>query len=163
MKKWVIPAACAAITAIVVGVVVLVPTEEDKVKKTVERFAKAVEPHPQANPAFELGRINDTFKDVLADHVEISVPEIPQVPSDRKQLAALAMQGGARYGEVDIGISDVTVKLDEGKTTAQVDCTAELREKGGRARKDKRRVHFFLRNDDHWRIATIHVAGVDAE
>ena len=27
----------------------------------------------------------------------------------------------------------------------------------------KRRVHFFLRNDDHWRIATIHVAGVDAE
>jgi hypothetical protein len=158
MKKWLIPAVLAVVTAVVVAVVVLMPSEEQKVKKTIERLALTVAPRPQANPAFELARINDAYKDILADRVEISIPEVPSgIPGSRRALAELTMTMGARYGEADVDVSDVTVKLDDSKTTAQVDCTAELRERGG-SRREKRRVHFALRNDDHWRITSINVA-----
>jgi hypothetical protein len=157
-KKWLIPAICALVAVVVVAIVVFTPTEEDRVKQAVTRFAKVVEPRPNENPAFALGRINDTFKEVLDDRVEIAVPELPEIPADRKSLAQLAMQGGARYGEVSIEVSDVRVKIDEGKTRAQVDCVAELREKGGQGRRDRRRVSFGLRNGDRWRITSIHVA-----
>jgi hypothetical protein len=158
LRRFLVPLIAALVTLSVVLVIVLAPSEEDRIRQVLTRITLAVAPRAQPNPIGDYARISDTFKETLAERVEITVPELPTLPSSRAELAQGAMQGGARLGPSDMRLTNIEVKLDESKTSAKVDAVVLIRPKTQGRSPAKRRVHFSLRKDDTWRVYSINVA-----
>ena len=158
MKKWLVTAAILLVTIGVVVYVVVAPSEEQKIRKVVQRLARTVEPHPSANPILEFARIKSEFDELLTERVEVAIPELCDIPSARKDLAQAAVQAGSRFGVADIELIDIVIKVDDAKLRADVDTTASFRRSTSALSREERRVHFSLRNDDRWRVSSINVS-----
>jgi hypothetical protein len=159
MKKWAIVAACAAVAAVALWLTVFRPSEEDRIRKVLDRFAKAVAVKRDDNVLARAGRINSELKETVADDVHVDVPDLNIRVSSRHTLAENATKASLVFSSAECELTSMTIKVDEAATTAKVDALALVTgERGGERKVDKRPVHFLLRNDGTWKITTIDVA-----
>jgi hypothetical protein len=158
-KSWIIGAiALVLVLGGGIGWTVLRPSDEAKIRKVLDRLVHAVEPRPNANPIFEMGRVKGEFGELLTERVEVSIPDIGGVPSSRNELAQAAVAAGSRFGVGDLELSVSEIKLDDAHTRADVDSIVRMKRQGSAFSREERRVHFSLRNDDGWRVTSINVS-----
>ena len=161
MKKWAIVAGCAAVGVIVLWFTFFRPSEEDRVRKVLDRFAKAVAVKPDDNILSRTGRLRSELKDTVTDDVHVDVADLAIRVASRASLVEEATKAGLVFQAADCSLTGMTIRIDENATSAKVDALAVVTgERGGERRVDKRLVHFLLRNDGDWRITTIDVAPV---
>jgi hypothetical protein len=159
MKKWAIVAACAAAAAIALWLTLFRPSEEERVRQVLNRFAKAVAVKADDNILARAGRVKSELKETVADDVYVDVSDFSIRVSNRAALAEKAIQAGAVFTSADCELTGMTIKVDDSATSAKVDALALVTgERGGERKIDKRPVHFLLRKDGAWRITTIDVA-----
>jgi len=161
MKKWAIVAGCAAVGAIVLWFTFFRPSEDDRVRKVLDRFAKAVTVKPGDTLLSRTGRLRSELKDTVTDDVHVDVADLAIRVTSRASLVEEATKAGLVFQSADCSLTGMTIRIDENATSAKVDAVAVVTgERGGERRVDKRLVHFLLRNDGDWRITTIDVAPV---
>lgn len=159
MKKWAIVAACAAVAAVALWFTAFRPSEEDRIRKVLDRFAKAVAVKQNDNILSRAGRVKSEMKETVSDDVFVVVPDLNIRVTSRAALAEDATKAGMVFQSADVDLTSMTIKVDESSTSAKVDCLAVVNgSRGGERRVDKRPVHFLLRKDGDWRITTIDVA-----
>jgi len=158
-KKHVVPAICALVAVGGVAYIVTRPSDEAQIKKTIARLTDAVAPHPnEQNIIGTVARISGVFKETLTERVEISLPEVRDLPSARADLAKAAAQVSVHYPTATLSVDCAKIAVAEDKITARGDCEVTLRDDRDGPREDKRRVNFGLRKDDGWRVTSINVA-----
>jgi hypothetical protein len=159
MKKWAIVAACSAVAAVALWLTVFRPSEEDRIRQVLDRFAKAVAVKPDDNIIMRAGRLKSELKETVADDVYVDVADLNIRVSNRQSLAENATKAGVAFTSADCELTGMTIKVDDSATTAKVDALALVTgERGGDRKIDKRPVHFLLRKDGTWKITTIDVA-----
>lgn len=159
MKKWAVVAGCVAIAAVALWLTVFRPSEEDRVRKVLARFTKAVAVKPDDNVLARAGRLRSELKETVSDDVFVIVPDLGIRVTTRAALVENATKAGLVYQSADCDLTGMTIVIDEGATTAKVDALAVVTgSRGGERRVDKRSVHFLLSKDGDWRITTIDVA-----
>jgi hypothetical protein len=164
MKKWAIVAGCAAAAAIALWLTVFRPSEDDRIRKVLDRFANAVRVKPDDNILSRTGRLRSELKETVADDVYVDVSDLNIRVTNRGALVENAVKAGLVFQSADCSITGMTIKVDENATTAKVDALAVVTgERGGERKVDKRPVHFLLRKDGDWRITTIDVATARTE
>jgi hypothetical protein len=158
MKKWAIVAGCAAVAAVALWLTVYRPSEEDRIRKVLDRFAKAVAVKENDNIIARAGRVNSELKETVADDVYVDVDDFNVRVTNRKDLAENATKAGLMFTSADCELTSMTIKVDDSATTAKVDALALVTgSRNGERKVDKRPVHFLLRNDGSWKITTIDV------
>jgi hypothetical protein len=159
MKRWAIVAACAGIAAVALWLTVFRPSEEDRIRQVLQRFAKAVAVKQDDNIIARMGRIKSELKETVADDVYVDVVDLNIRVANRQSLAENAAKAGLVFTSADCELTGMTIKVDDAATTAKVDALALVTgERGGERKVDKRPVHFLLRKDGTWKITTIDVA-----
>ncbi|HSO32661.1 MAG TPA: nuclear transport factor 2 family protein [Labilithrix sp.] len=160
MKKWAIVAGCAVAAAIAIWFTLFRPSEEDRVRKVLDRFAKAVAVKADDNILARTGRLRSELKETVTDDVYVDVSDLNIRVTSRGALVEDATKAGLVFQSADCSLTGMTIKIDDTATTAKVDALAVVTgERGGERRVDKRPVHFLLRkNDGEWRITTVDVA-----
>jgi hypothetical protein len=147
MKKWAIVAGCAVAAAIAIWFTLFRPSEEDRVRKVLDRFAKAVAVKADDNILARTGRLRSELKETVTDDVYVDVSDLNIRVTSRGALVEDATKAGLVFQSADCSLTGMTIKIDD---------TAE---RGGERRVEKRPVHFLLRkNDGEWRITTVDVA-----
>jgi hypothetical protein len=138
------------------------PSEEERVKQTLARFAKVVALKENDNVLVRLGRLRAGCKELLDDMVRVDVEGLALHVGGREAFVESATKAGLVWTSADAEIAAAEVKIDEAVTTAKVDATVVVTGvRGGERRIDRRRVHFLLRKDGAWKISTIDVADAD--
>ena len=161
-KKLGIVAACALVAVVTLYFTVFRPSEEDRVRWTVERFVKSVAVKQDENPLARMGRLKGAAKETTTDDIFVSVPDYNVRISDRIALVDNAGKIGLLYQTAECDLTGITVKIDEAATTAKVDATAIVTGSvSGEKRVDKRGIHFLLRKDGDWKITSIDVASAN--
>ena len=159
MKKWAIVAACAAVAAVALWLTVFRPSEEDRIRKVLDRFTKAVAVKQDDNILSRAGRVKSELKETVADDVYVDVADFNVRVTNRKDLAENATKAGLMFTSADCELTSMTIKVDDSATTAKVDALALVTgSRNGERQVDKRPVHFLLRKDGSWKITTIDVA-----
>ena len=161
MKKWAIIAGCAAAAAVALWLTVFRPSEEDRIRKVLDRFAKAVTVKPDDNILARAGRLKSELKETVADDVYVDVSDLNIRVTNRAALVESGTKAGLVFQSAECSLTGMNIKVDESATTAKVDALAVVTgERGGTRNVDRRPVHFLLRKDGDWRITTIDVGTV---
>ncbi len=164
MKKWGIVAGCAVAAAVVLWFTFFRPAEEDRVRKVLDRFAKAVAVKSDDNILSRAGRLRSELKETVTDDVHADVSDVNIRVTSRAALVEDATKAGLVFQSADCSLTGMTIKIDADATSAKVDALAVVTGmRGGERRVEKRPVHFLLRKDGDWRITTIDVAPARAE
>jgi hypothetical protein len=165
MKRWVIVAGCAIVAVITLSLTLFRPAEDERVRRVLQRFAKAVAIKPDDNVLSRTGRLKSELKETVADDIYVDVPDLGIRTSSRAALVDGAVKASLVYSAADCDLTSATIKVDDAATTAKVDALAIVTgTRGGDKRIDKRPVHFLLRKDDgSWKITTIDVAAARQE
>ena len=159
MKKWAVAGACAAVAVVVLVVTLTRPSEEDRVRQVLERFAKAVAVKEDDNILARAGRVKSELKETVADDVYVDVADLNIRVTNRQALAENATKASLAFTSATCELTSMTIKVDDSATTAKVDALALVTgQRGGDRKIDKRPVHFLLRKDGTWKITTIDVA-----
>lgn len=161
MRKWGIVAGCAVLAVVALWLTVFRPSEEDRIRKVLARFTKAVAVKPDDNILARTGRLKAELRETVTDDVFVAVPDFSIRVADRATLVDSAAKAGLVFQSADAELTGMTIKVDDSATTAKVDALAIVTgERGGERKVDKRSVHFLLRRDGDgdWKIATIDVA-----
>lgn len=158
MKKWAIIAGCVAAAAIVLWFTLFRPSEEDRVRKVLDRFAKAVAVKRDDNILSRTARLRSELKATVTDDAYVDVSDLDIRVTSRAALVEDATKAGLLFQSADCSLTGMTIKIDESASSAKVDALAVVTgERGAERRVDKRPVHFLLRKDGDWRITTIDV------
>lgn len=165
MKKWAIAAGCAAAAAITLWLTLFRPSEDERVRQVLTRFAKAVAINKDDNVLSRAARLKSELKETVADDVYVDVPDMSVRTSSRAALVEGATNASLVYSSAHCELIGVTIKVDDAKLTAKADATALVSTMhGAEGNRVKRAVHFLLRKDDgSWRITTIDVASARSE
>jgi hypothetical protein len=164
MRKWVIVVACALVGLVAIYVTIFRGSDEDRIRETLTRFARAVEVKQDDNILSRAGRIKSQLKEIVDDGVRVDVSELGIGVTGRAKFVEDATKAGLVFTSAACEFVGTTIKIDEARTTAQVDTTAVVTGvRGGERRIDRRSVHFLLRNDGGWRITTVDVAPPQAQ
>ena len=159
MKKWAVAGVCAAIAVVVLVITLTRPSEEERIRQVLERFAKAVAVKADDNILARAGRVKSELKETVADDVYVDVADLNIRVTSRQALADSATKASLVFNSADCEVTGMTIKVDDSQTTAKVDALALVTGmRGGERRIDKRPVHFLLRKDGTWKITTIDVA-----
>lgn len=159
MKKWAIVAGCIAAAAMALWLTLFRPSEEDRIRKVLDRFAKAVQVKQDDNILARAGRVKSELKETVADDVYVDVADLNIRVSNRAALVENATKASLVFQSAECDLTGMTIKVDENATTAKVDAIAVVTgDRGGERKVDRRPVHFLLRKDGDWRITTIDVA-----
>lgn len=159
MKKWAVAGACAAVAAVVLIFTLTRPSDEDRVRQVLERFAKSVAVKEDDNILSRAGRVKSELKETVADDVYVDVADLNIRVTNRQALAESAVKASVVFTKADCELTGMTIKVDDAGATAKVDALAIVTgTRGGERKIDKRPVHFLLRKDGTWKITTIDVA-----
>ena len=162
VKRWMVAAGCAVIGAIVLWLTLFRASEEDQIKKTLDRLVKTVMVKEGDNIISRTARLKSELAEIVDDDVRIDVPDLHISTTGRKELVEKAAQAGVMFSSADCELTNTRIQIDEGATTAKVDAIAVFTGvRGGDRRVDRREVHFLLRKDGHWRVTTIDVRAAD--
>lgn len=159
MKKWGVIAGTAVVALVVLYVTLFRKSDEDRIREVLDRFTRAVAIKSDDNPLSRMARVKSELAETTTDDVFVVVPDLGVRVAQRAALVERATQASALYQSASCELVSMNVKLEENAATATVDATAIVTgSRGGERRVDRRPVHFLLRKDDVWRIATIDVA-----
>jgi hypothetical protein len=158
--------ALAGLVAIAVAVVayfVLRPTDASRIRSQLDRLAAAVritDADSQANPIGRLAHVSGELAKLFEPDVDVSIPDVPSSGSGRAELAQLVAGAPSYVRTFEVEFTNVTIKLDDSRTTAFVGATAraKLIERDGAASQDRRAVDLhFVQKDGEWVVRSLRV------
>jgi HSP20 family molecular chaperone IbpA len=159
MRKAFVFAGCAVIAAVVLGFTFFRDSDEDRIRKVLAELAKIVMVKDGDTLLSRAARLNSKLPGVVDEDVRVDVAELNLDVRGRKKLAEDGAKAGLLYQQADCDFTNVSIKLDPGGTVATVEAVGVVTAtRGGERKADKRDVHFLLRKDGSWKIATIDVA-----
>jgi phosphoribosylformylglycinamidine synthase len=167
MKLWV-PVSVVALGLAVIGYGVFGgSSDEEQILERLDLLAQTIrQDESETNPVLRGARINSVFVDLFTKQVSVRVPDLPDIGSDRRDLAGAAAQTSARYRTASVQFGAAKVDLDPSKMSAGVATQATLTAVGhdGELRRDTRGVKLQLdKVDGDWKIVSITVAPRDGE
>ncbi len=142
------------------------PSDEEQIRALLDRLAHEIGSREgETNPILRASRLNQAFEEIFTEDVRIGIPELTQVTRGRRDLVGVAAQAGTYYASAEVTLSDVQVSLNDDETLAQAGCTAVLTaERGGRPRRDQRKVNFTLSKiDGDWLIDGLTVSRAESD
>lgn len=157
---------CALVAAVALAVMFLGTSDEDRIRKVLAELTKTVAAKEGDTLISRAARVKGKLGDLVDDDVRVHVEELSVDVRGREKLETEAIRAGLLYQKADCDLSSLSIKIDPQRTTATVDAVAVVSASGGEreslrvggGRVDKRDVHFLLRRDTDWKIATIDVA-----
>lgn len=158
MKRNILIAIGVIVVAVTVWAVFFRGSDDDLIRKTIARAARAVEVVPGENPVLRATRVRSELLEVLAPDVSVSIPEITDVSRGRDPLIGVAIAASQAWERAEIGVSLARVTIE--KAGADVDLTATLNANraGGPAERDVRKCRFHLeKREGTWRITELTV------
>ncbi len=162
MKKWVVALLCVAVGAVALGVMFFRTSDEERIRKVLVDLAGTVAVKEGDTLISRAARVKGKLPELVDDDVRVNVPELSVDVRGRRKLEEDAMRVGVLYQKADCELASVSIKIDQSdgeSTTATADAVAIVTAtSGGERRVDRRDVHFLLRKDASWKIATIDVA-----
>jgi ketosteroid isomerase-like protein len=135
-------------------------SDEDQIRETLARLARAVEIKEGSSPLLSAVRVRDELKPLLTDDVHVSVPELGGARQGRDGMADVAAQAQLLFSSAQVDLRRVEVKREPGAPTAQASAEVRLTgtRRGGQTRRDDRNVDFLLRKDDgKWKVKSVTV------
>lgn len=156
-RTWLMLGAAVALgSAILYGV--LKPSDEEAIRGTLVRLAKAIELRDaNTNPLLRKARLDSEFKAIFDEDVRVHIDDLPHVPTGRAALAGYAAQGALALSSFSVDFDHVEVKLDDAKQSAMVNAVANVAatQHGAGGRRGERAVSFrFARLEGAWKITT---------
>jgi len=155
--------AVVAVAFAVAAYLLLRPTDESRIRSQLDRLAAAIrvtEADAQGSPVGRLAHVNGDLERLFEPDVRMSMPEVTSVTSGRAELAEL-VAGAPRFVRTfDVDFTNVTIKLDQDRTTALVGATAKMKltDRDGSASQERRAVDLrFVRKDGAWFIRSLTV------
>ena len=162
MKKWAVALSCVILGAVVIWLTLFRATEEQKIRRTLDRLVASVMVKEGDNVLLRTVRIKGELAELVDDNVRVDVPDLGISTTGRQRLVEKAAQAGVVFTSADCELTNTKIEVDEAATTAKVDalalCTGA---RGSDRRVDRRDVHFLLRNDGGWKVTTIDVRSAD--
>lgn len=161
--RWVALAALVVIAAAVGAYFLLRPTDESRIRAQLTRLAAAVrvtDEDAQAHPIGRMAHVNAELAKVFEADVRASIPEALPHDADREELVELVVGAPRFLRAFDVDFTNVTIKLDDTRTTALVGATADVKlgERDGSPSRERRAVDFrFVRKDGEWLVRTLTV------
>ena len=158
MKRW------AVIAALLAGVISIAlwalffrgGSDDDAVRKAVQRTAAAVKVIPGENAVMRATRVRSELIATIAPDVSINIPELTELTRGRDALIGAAIAGAAAWERADITVSFGNVQLDPGTAFVSATATLNATPHGGSSSvsdRDTRRCSFLLeKRDGNWRI-----------
>jgi ketosteroid isomerase-like protein len=165
VKKRYVVLLCVAVAGVALAIMFTRTSDEDRIRQLLRDFAKVVAVKDGDTLLSRGARVKGGMKDLVDDDVRVNIAELSVDVRGRAKLEEDAMRVGLLYQKADCEFSSLSIKVDQGGTVATVDAAAIVTatgRSGGERRVDKRDVHFLLRKDANWKIATIDVAATAA-
>lgn len=157
-REKALAAAAIVIVTAVLAFFLSRPSDEDQVKRTLDRLASAASVREDDNILARAARLKSELKETVDDDVRVDVPELGLRVTGRKKLVEDAAGASAVFGQASCALTQVKVQLDPSKTAAKADAVALVTAtRGGERRVDRRDVHFLLRKDGAWRVTSVSV------
>ena len=136
-------------------------SDDDLVRRTIARLAKAAEVVPGENPVLRATRVRSELLEVLAPDVAVTIPELTDLSRGRDPLVGVTVAAAQLWERADIGVALARVSIEPtNPPSADVELTATLTASrpGGQAERDVRKCRFHLeKRDGTWRITELTV------
>jgi hypothetical protein len=139
-------------------------SDADQIRAQLARLGTALSVPEGANPVLRGARMQSELDAVFEEDVRTNIAELPTtLPNKRSELASAAAQLSLTLRWVEVGFTDIEIKLDDAKQTARVGATVKLAASGRDGpRRDTRAADFlFNKRDGTWRIASVTVWSKD--
>lgn len=150
---------CLAVAGVALGVMFTRTSDEDRIRKVLQDFAAVVAVKEGDTVLTRGGRVKGSMKELVDDDVHVNISELSLDVRGREKFETSAIKAGLLYQKAECDLTSLSIKVDPGATVATVESVAVVAASGGGEHKvDKRNVHFLLRKDAEWKIATIDVA-----
>jgi hypothetical protein len=136
--------------AVAIYFVFFAGTDEEKIRKVVDRLAHALEVRPPNARAID---------ELVDDDVHLSAAELGS-REGKRGLGELGAQVSLLYTKVSVDAHDLTIKLDPSKTTAKVGGRATVRGTTalGEDRRDERAFDLLMRKEGTaWKVTSVTV------
>jgi len=120
-------------------------SDEERIATMLGELADAIGfSEPIENPVFYGSALANRLEDYLTEQVRVDVHDVrAKVPSDRGQMAMAAAMALARYGSLDVTLSDVSIQMEGDGAQASAEARVIANE-AGQMRSESRRVHFVI-------------------
>jgi len=124
-------------------------SDEERISSLLHDLAHAVSfSEPIENPVFYGSALANRLEPYLTEQVQVDVHDVrAQVPRDRGQMAIAAAVALARYGSLDVTLSEVSIEMQDGGARATASARVIANE-GGTLRSESRNVHFVVSKED---------------
>lgn len=150
--------ACVMAIAVLLGVFLLRPGDEDQIRKTLDRFLHALTIKDQDNVVARVGRLRSELREAASDDIAVTVPDLNVQLVGRPALVERATAAQSLYQSASAEFTRLTIKIDDARKSARVDGVVVVTGvRGGQRKIDTRDVHLLLRNDGGWRITSLDV------
>lgn len=136
-------------------------SDEERITTMLHELADAIGfSEPIENPVFYGSALANRLEDYLTEQVRVDVHDVQaRVPKDRGQMAMAAAVALARYGSLDVTLSDVEVQMqdDGAKASARARVIAN---QGGEMRSESRRVQFVISKEGgDFKVSSVQAEG----
>lgn len=159
MKRALPALALALVAAALVYVFFVRGSDEEAIRAQLARICETVRVREGSqNPLFYAARVRDGFAEVFDADVSVRGEELGGHVAGRRALADTAVGLAQRFQRAECELSDLDVRIDDARVSAQVAATARLTALGGDGvpRRDERAVTFLVhKRDGTWRVATL--------
>jgi len=150
-------ATCGAGLALILYGLFFWSSDEDLILERLDDLTTAIAvTDGNTNPALKAIKLKGDFQEIFTLAVAVDIPELPGSQLSRGELAKGAAGLAARFKQVSVGLSDVSVQIQGDSASVQSQATLTAIAFGGEARRDVRDVSFELvKEDGEWRIQSV--------
>jgi hypothetical protein len=156
-RLWIAVAFAGA--AALTYVLFLRPSDEERIRRQVTALTAAVRiDADEANARVRPLRIQQTFRRVFTNTVQVDVPDLVEDSHGRDELAGMAISAAQTFRDLTLAFTEMKVEIDRPARRAQVTAVATLSgsDSEGHLQRAVRDVTMRLEErDGEWRIAAI--------
>jgi len=163
-KRWPVALGCLAVAMVALYFTFFRESDENAIKRVIAQLATIVSVKNGDTILSRTARMRGKMKDVVTDDVTAHIDEMNVDVRGREKLEDAAVKVGLVYASADCAFVVRKLEIDPAGTLAKVDAVALVTaNRGGERKVDKRDVHFLLRKDGSWKVASIDVATVSGD
>lgn len=138
-------------------------SDEERITTMLHELADTIGfSEPIENPVFYGSALADRLEDYLTERVRVDVHDVrSKVPDDRGQMAMAAAVALARYGSLDVTLSNIEIQMlaDGAEANAQARVVAH---QAGEMRSESRHVHFVISKEGgDFKVSSVQADGPD--
>ncbi len=142
-------------------------SDDDQIRAQLTRFASVMHKARDSNVMLRAADLRSEFAAIFDESPHVNIPDLTApLPDARRGLADSAAELTSSVQTLDLDFTDIEIKLDDARASAQVNATATLTMSTAGANegtsRQARPVTFLLwKRDGTWRISAVNVWAED--